>query len=148
MAAKGSAQWTQLAQSVVSLFMSNSPQNAAVAGVALLGALVDATDEQARILESIDRNVQLLRGGPFNAGTLMLQEAHRLAGGPQRRQSLLESARDRFYDAHGLTNSSYERGLVEVNLGAVWLLLGSREDAQRWFFLTPTTPSPQRSWSW
>lgn len=98
----------------------------------MIKALYDIEDEQAKVLHSIDANVKLLKEGPYRAGRLLLSEAHRIGDRDEESRKLLESAKDRFYDAQPLASSVQERCLVEMHLGLVWLALGRDDDARHW----------------
>ena len=126
------AKWFGLASSVAKF----GPVQAALPGsehiLGVVKALYDIEDEQIRVLHSIDANVKLLKEGAFRAGRLLLSEAHRLGDRDDESRRLLESAKDRFYDAQPLASSVQERALVEMHLGLVWLALGRAEDARYW----------------
>lgn len=98
----------------------------------MVKALYDIEDEQSRVLHSIDANVKLLKEGPYRAGRLLLSEAYRLGDRDGESRRLLETAKDRFYDAQPLASSVQERTLVELHLGLVWLALGRDDDARYW----------------
>lgn len=126
------AKWLALASSVAKF---GPVQSALPGGEHVLGmvkALYDIEDEQSRVLHSIDANVKLLKEGAFRAGRLLLSEAHRVGGRDDESRRLLETAKDRFYDAQPLAASVQERTLVEMHLGLVWLALGRADDARYW----------------
>lgn len=126
------AKWFGVASSVARL----APVASALPGgdhvLEVVKALYDIEDEQVRVLHSIDANVRLLKEGPFKAGRLLLSEAHRIGDRDDEGHRLLESAKDRFYDAQPLASSVQERAMVEMHLGLVWLALGRAEDARYW----------------
>jgi hypothetical protein len=126
------AKWLGVASSVAKF----GPVASALPGgdqvLEMVRALYDIEDEQARVLHSIDSTVKLLKEGPFKAGRLLLSEAHRIGDRDEEGRRLLESAKDRFYDAQPLAASVQERALVELHLGLVWLALGRGQDARYW----------------
>ncbi|GAA2038244.1 hypothetical protein GCM10009839_44640 [Catenulispora yoronensis] len=134
------AKWFSLASKVAKFgpvhSALNSALNSAVPGgdqvLDLVKSLYAIEDEQSRVLHSIDTNVKLLKEGPYRAGRLLLSEAHRLSNRDDESQRLLESAKDRFYDAQPLASSVQERTMVELHLALVWLALGRTDDARYW----------------
>jgi hypothetical protein len=84
------------------------------------------------MLSTIDRNVRLLREGPFKTGQLLLAEAGRVGPGDDAYSGFLHDARGHFYDAHELVASIQERALVEFYLGSVYALEGRPADAAHW----------------
>ncbi|ACU73087.1 hypothetical protein Caci_4223 [Catenulispora acidiphila DSM 44928] len=134
------AKWFGLAASVAKFGPVHSALsgalNSAVPGgdqvLDLVKSLYAIEDEQSRVLHSIDANVTLLKEGPYRAGRLLLSEAHRLGDRDQESHRLLESAKDRFYDAQPLASSVQERTLVELHLALVWLALSRTDDARYW----------------
>ena len=134
------AKWFALASSVAKFGPVHSAMhdalNAAMPGgdqvLSLVKSLYAIEDEQSRVLHSIDTNVKLLKEGPYRAGRLLLSEAQRLGDREQESHRLLESAKDRFYDAQPLAGSVQERTMVELHLAVVWLALGRADDARYW----------------
>ena len=133
--------WTKIARSIVETSVSGSPTALTGAGFDLLIALVGVKDEQSQLLQSIDRQVGLLRAGPFTAGRLRLEEAARVRHDAARAHGFLDEARQQFYNAHAVAASSHERGIVETHLGVVYYLLGQREDSRHWFTRAHTSLS-------
>jgi hypothetical protein len=134
------AKWFGLASTVAKFGPVQSALNNALASAVpggdqvldLVKSLYAIEDEQSRVLHSIDANVKLLKEGPYRAGRLLLGEAHRLGDREDESRRLLESAKDRFYDAQPLASSVLERTLVELHLALVWLALGRADDARYW----------------
>ncbi|MEY9934400.1 hypothetical protein ABH926_009068 [Catenulispora sp. GP43] len=134
------AKWFSLASSVAKFGPVHSALNTALASAVpggdqvldLVKSLYAIEDEQSRVLHSIDTNVKLLKEGPYRAGRLLLSEAHRLADHDEESRRLLETAKDRFYDAQPLASSVQERTMVELHLALVWLALGRPDDARYW----------------
>ena len=134
------AKWFGLATSVakfgpVHAALNNALTSAVPGGdqvLDLVKSLYAIEDEQSRVLHSIDTNVKLLKEGPYRAGRLLLSEAHRLADHPDESHRLLETAKDRFYDAQPLASSVQERTMVELHLALVWLALTRPDDARYW----------------
>ena len=126
------AKWFGLASKVANF----GPIHDAVPGsdhvLEMIKALYDIEDEQSRVLQSIDSNVKLLKEGPYRAGRLLLSEAHRLGDRDDESRRLLETAKDRFYDAQPLASSVQERALAEMHLGLVYLALRRNDDARHW----------------
>jgi hypothetical protein len=126
------AKWFSLVSSVAKF----GPVQAALPGsehiLPMIKALYDIEDEQVKVLNCIDSNVKLLKEGPFRAGRLLVSEANRIGDRDGEGRRLLESAKDRFYDAQPLASSVQERALVEMHLGLVWLALGRDADARYW----------------
>jgi hypothetical protein len=132
-AAMSTSTWTKMAKAIVEASVSGSPTALTGASFDLLMSLVGVRDEQSKLLQSIDRQVGLLRAGPFTAGRLRLEEAARVRDDAVRAHTFLDEARQQFYDAHGLAASSHERGIIETHLGVVYYLLGRSEDSRYWF---------------
>lgn len=134
------AKWFGLAASVAKFGPVHSALNNALTSAVpggdqvleLVKSLYAIEDEQSRVLHSIDTNVKLLKEGPYRAGRLLLSEAHRLADHAEESRRLLETAKDRFYDAQPLASSVQERTMVELHLALVWLALGRPDDARYW----------------
>jgi hypothetical protein len=134
------AKWFSLAGSVAKFGPVHSALNTALTSAVpggdqvldLVKSLYAIEDEQSRVLHSIDTNVKLLKEGPYRAGRLLLSEAHRLADHAEESRRLLETAKDRFYDAQPLASSVQERTMVELHLALVWLALGRPDDARYW----------------
>jgi hypothetical protein len=123
--------WSGLASAVEGIALAGSP--GAGPAITLLKAVYGVEDAQAAMLSSIDRQVRLLREGPFRSGQLLLREAERVGPAAGEEYSeFLAKARDRFYDAHGLAASVQERALVEFHLGLVAVLTGKQADAKHW----------------
>jgi len=123
--------WSDVA-GAVQLFAAACGVVGADAAVGLLKAMFGVEDQQTAMLRSIERDVRLLREGPFRSGRLLLREADRIASEGGDAERFIEDARSRFYDAHELATSLQERALVEFHLGLVWLLLGKRKDSEYW----------------
>lgn len=125
--------WSGLASAVEGYAVAVSGASAAGPAITLLKALYGVEDAQAAMLSSIDRQVRLLREGPFRSGQLLLREAGRVGPTAGAEYSeFLAKAKDRFYDAHGLAASIQERALVEFHLGLVAFLTGKDADAKHW----------------
>jgi len=122
--------WTGLASAVGSYATAGVP--GADSTINLLKALYGVEDAQAAMLSSIDRQVRLLREGPFRSGQLLLHEAGRVGPADEEYSGFLAKARDRFYDAHGLAASVQERALIELHLGLVAALINKPADAKHW----------------
>jgi len=125
--------WMDVSRAVAT-FARSVPGLPAGAGpaTALLQALYGIEDPQAVMLRSIDRNVKLLREGPFQSGQLLLSEVRRKGESDPEYGRLLRHARDHFFDAWGLSASIQERALVEFYLACTYALEGSRPDAEHW----------------
>jgi hypothetical protein len=100
--------------------------------VTLIQAMLGIEDGQRRLLTTIDRNVVLLRDGPFTTGRLYLREAERLAGDEARSRGFVERAESKFYDAVGLAASPLDLAVVGMHVGLCAMLLGRPEDARHW----------------
>jgi hypothetical protein len=122
--------WLGVAGAMAKGGMANIPGAEAAMGV--LRALYQLEDAQAAMLAAIQRDVRLIREGPFRSGQLLLQEAGRLRTGDSRYEEFLRDAVTRFYDAHGLAVSLQERSVVEFHLGILWYLLGKTDDSRHW----------------
>ena len=131
--------WLNVARAIVETSISGDPSKLTDVGLDLLGAIIGVEDEQGRLLRSIDHQVTLLRDGPFRSGRIRLEEAARVSHDRTRAHEFLQEARARFYDAHGLSGSLHERGIVEVHLGVVWWLLNQPEDSRHWFTVAHAT---------
>jgi hypothetical protein len=126
------ARWTGLASAFEHYAIDISGVPGASSAVGVLSALYGVEDAQAAMLGTIERNVSLLREGPFQSGRLLLQEAGRVGAADPEYQHFLSTARDHFYDARALAASVQERAIVEFNLGAVYALEGRPKDAEYW----------------
>lgn len=100
-------------------------------GVGVLESLAGLQDEQTRLLESIETQVELLREGPFLVGRDLVEEAAR-ARDPERSERLLNEALPQFRQARRLAKAPAEQSMAEVHLGYVQYLLGNREEATHW----------------
>lgn len=124
------AKWFAIASSVAKFGPVHSSLPNSEHVLEMVKRLYGIEEEQSRVLHSIDTNVKLLKEGPFRAGRLLLRESERLGDRDEESRRLLESAKDKFYDAHPLAASVQERALVEMHLGLVWLALGRDQDAR------------------
>jgi len=98
----------------------------------LVRALLDVEEAQARLLQSIDENVKLLRDGPFKTGRLYLTEANRLIDSPERSVKFVEKAQEQFYQAHSLATEPIDQATVEMHIALSAILLGQPEDSRHW----------------
>lgn len=117
---------------VVAVSMKAAEKFSEKAAEALISALLDGQKEQIVLLEKIDRNVEQLIQGPFNAGIVRLREALVPYRSPQDRVELITKARDSFYDAFGQEHTPLRRSLISLHIGICWLALGSLYDARSW----------------
>jgi hypothetical protein len=124
--------WSGLASAVASYAIAASAVPGADSAINVLKALYGVEDAQAAMLSSIDRQVRLLREGPFRSGQLLLHEAGRVGPADEEYSDFLAKARERFYDAHGLAASVQERALIELHLGIVAALINKPADARHW----------------
>ena len=124
--------WSGLASAVESYALAVSGVPGADSAINVLKALYGVEDAEAAMLSSIDRQVRLLREGPFRSGQLLLHEARRVKPTDEEYSGFLAKARDRFYDAHGLAASVQERALIELHLGLVAALINKHADAKYW----------------
>lgn len=99
---------------------------------ALIRAMLDVEEAQARLLESIDENVKLLKDGPFKTGRLYLREAHRLVESPERSEQFVERAQEQFYAAHALASEPMDQAAVEMHIALAAILLGHPDDSRHW----------------
>jgi hypothetical protein len=129
---KAGYRWSGLASAVESYVLAASGVPGADSAINVLRALYGVEDAQATMLSSIDRQVRLLRAGPFRSGQLLLHEARRVGPADEEYSGFLAKARDRFYDAHGLAASVQERALIELHLGLVAALINKPADAKHW----------------
>lgn len=126
------SKWSGLASAVESYAVAVSAVPGADSAISVLKALYGVEDAQALMLKSIDRQVRLLREGPFRSGQLLLREAERVGPTDEDYSGFLAKARDRFYDAHGLSTSVQERAVIELHLGLVAVLINKQADAKHW----------------
>jgi len=98
----------------------------------LIRAMLDVEEAQARLLESIDENVKLLKDGPFKTGRLYLREAHRLVESPERSEQFVERAQEQFYAAHALASEPMDQAAVEMHIALAAILLGHPDDSRHW----------------
>jgi hypothetical protein len=127
------SRWSGLASAVAGYASAVSGVPGADSAISLLKALYGVEDVEAAMLSSIDRQVRLLREGPFRSGQLLLREAGRVGPAKEEEYSgFLAKAKDRFYDAYGLAASVQERALIEFHLGLVAFLSGKHDDAKYW----------------
>ncbi len=99
---------------------------------ALFRAVIAVEEAQARLLQSIDENVKLLRDGPFKTERLYLSEAHRLIGSPERSEEFVQRAQSQFYEAHALTSEPIDRATVEMHIAITFILPGHPDDSRHW----------------
>lgn len=123
--------WLDLARQVSIAAALGSPAHLVGAGVTVLGTLAGLDSEEARLLQSIERKVELLRARPFLLGRDLIAEASR-APSPDGARSLLEEALMQFREARHLVLNPIESGVVEAHLGYVQFLLDNRSEAQHW----------------
>jgi hypothetical protein len=100
-------------------------------GLGLVKSLLDIEQAQMRALRSIDENVRLLRDGPASTGRILLEQAQH-ATDPNRAHRFVERANEKFYDALPLASDEREKVVVKMHIGVTALLLGQRDEAQRW----------------
>ncbi len=130
-----SARWLDLAQAggLLALAAARGDVDGLTAPAgALVRALLDVEEAQARLLQSIDENVKLLRDGPFKTGRLYLREANRLVESPERSVQFVERAQEQFYQAHALATEPMDLATVEVHIALAFILLGQSLDARHW----------------
>jgi hypothetical protein len=96
------ARWTGLATAFEQYAVAASGVPGASSALGMLSALYGVEDAQAAMLGTIDRNVRLLREGPFQSGRLLLREPGRVGTADREYQHFLSTARDHFYDARGI----------------------------------------------
>lgn len=126
------ARWMGVASAFEQYAVEISGVPGASSAVGVLSALYGVEDAQAAMLGTIERNVSLLREGPFQSGRLLLREAGRVGAADPEYQHFLSTARDHFYDARGVAASVQERAIVEFYLGTVYALDGRPKDAEYW----------------
>jgi hypothetical protein len=126
------AKWFGIAYSVAKFGPVHSAVPDSELVLEMIKRLCGIEEEQSQVLHSIDTNVKLLKEGPFRTGRLLLSEAERVGDRDDDSRRMLESARDKFYDAQPMASSVQERALVEMHLGLVWLALGRHIDARYW----------------
>lgn len=129
------AKWLDLAKAGTQLAVAAAKGD--IGGVtenttSLVRAMLDVEEAQARLLESIDENVKLLRDGPFKTGRLYLREAHRLVANPARSDEFVERAQEQFYQAHAMVTEPMDQAAVEMHIALAAILLGHPEDASHW----------------
>ncbi|HEY6480908.1 MAG TPA: hypothetical protein VIZ00_12815 [Streptosporangiaceae bacterium] len=128
----GEGRWRGLAGATAAFALARSGVPGAESALGLVRALYDIEDDQARMLNSIQRDVALLRKGPFLAARLLLSEAARMGPADPEYQRMLGGAKDKLYEAAPLAATVQDRAVVELNLGLVWLALGRPNDARHW----------------
>jgi hypothetical protein len=128
----GEGRWRGLADASAVFALARSGVPGADSALGLIRALYDIEDDQARMLHSIERDVELLRKGPFLSGRLLLSEAARMGPADPEYRNMLRGAKDKFYEAEPLAATVQGRAVVEFNLGLVWLALERPEDARHW----------------
>ena len=106
---------------------------------ALVGALLDVQDTQARLLQSIDENVKLLVAEPFKDGCLQLEAARRAAGRSEptpehvaKAVKHVETAQERFFTARTLVSEPMDQVVVELHIAVTNLILNDPEETQHW----------------
>ena len=128
----GDSRWRGLADATTVFALARSGVPGAESALGLIRALYDIEDDQSRMLHSIERDVALLRKGPFLTGRLLLSEAGRMGPADPEYRPMLSGAKDKFYEAEPLAATVQDRAVVELNLGLVWLALERPEDARHW----------------
>ena len=99
----------------------------------LARAPLDVEAAQARLLQSIDENAELLRDGPFKTGRLYLIEANRLIDSPERSVKFVERAQEQFYQAHSLATEPIDQADGrDAHRPFRRFSLGQPEDSRHW----------------
>ncbi|MDW3214767.1 MAG: hypothetical protein R8G01_12255 [Ilumatobacteraceae bacterium] len=124
--------WLRIARFTAVAAATNSPGPMIVVGFDVLQSLAGIEDEQARLLASIEEQVEILRTGPFLVGRDLVEEAAR-SEDPQRQKELLVDALEQLRLARRHTKSVAEQGVVEAQLGYVQFLLDNRSEARYWW---------------
>ena len=88
-------------------------------------------EAQTSMLRALDAKVDALVEGPFNTGQRQLRDAIVAGRGMRDREHLLREARASFTAALGQDHDPLRRSFAALALSAVWLALGSPDDAQR-----------------
>lgn len=115
--------WMELAEAVKS---GGEPMS-------VVRALVSLADDSQKLLQQIDRKLDALLRGPYHTGCCYLEEAKDPRRSKARRLESLKMARTEFMLAWGqLQNNHLYATLIALNLGAIWIALGSRPDAAKW----------------
>lgn len=125
------SRWIDVAKSASALADAVSPAPVAGLSVDLLIAISGAQDAQTALLSSIDRNVALIRTGPFRAAQEHLSSARDYGPEHSEYQHELRAARFSFVAALGQTDSQEEQSFIRYHLGLVELLRGDTEGAKR-----------------
>ena len=128
LSAHGSS-WTKLATATIEASISGSPTALIDPGIGVLRALVGLESDEDRMLMTIERDVEILREGPFLVACDLVDEASRSHDATQG-ETLLNEAANEFRRARRNAASQVEQGVVEAHLGYTQLLLGHREECQ------------------
>jgi hypothetical protein len=101
---------------------------------ALLAAIIDAKSAERLLLEKLDRDIRLLREGPFYSGLQELEAAEREEDNPLEQGRLIESARRFFVEARGIAGyppaDLVWASLCELHIGLCWRAMNRFEQAQ------------------
>lgn len=98
----------------------------------LLSSVLELKSQEQQMLEQIGAKLEYLLRGPFYTGLEYLIEAGSPDRTPDRRDELIEKARDRFLDAFGhLQGDHMWAAISALHIGVCDLMLGRRTDAER-----------------
>jgi hypothetical protein len=124
------APWLGLAQSAASYAAESAGVPGAEAGMQLLRALCGVEDAQKAMLDSIGRDVSLLREGPFRSAQEQVAIATRRGVDDPQNDHHLQSAEDHLISALGQSSCTEESSVIKFWLGLVALRRDDRKEAQ------------------
>jgi len=122
--------WNNLASSVVTFTSQQSGIPGASQASQVILALCGIEDEQSIMLQGIQRDVALLRMGPFQSAREHLQTADRKGAVHPDYEYHLREAVNLLIQALGQSASAEERSVVTFNLGIVEAVRGDALEAQ------------------
>jgi hypothetical protein len=98
----------------------------------LVDAVLEAREEELRILGEVDLGMRALLDGPFRVGVSALEDATASHRKDDERDDLLVRAREAFRSARALEHDKPSRiALIELHLAMTWLALDSWPDAEK-----------------
>lgn len=132
--------WQQIGVQIAQLAVVNAAAPALEASVPIAGPiaagllvqLTKGTPEELKQLKQIRADTQALLEGPYNTAKEWLNESHNIVD-PEEKKEAVENALDSFMEAHGLAQHPYRKALTQHHIGTCWVLLGSNENARRWY---------------